>query len=88
MPEEKPQDPPAPVRRTRYQKQAEPGSVGLLVGGAITLTLAAGVVLVLVGGALTPTQGARASTRLEWVERRAELDRIAAQAEADGKLRR
>ena len=88
MPEEKSQDPPAPAGRKRYQKQPEPGSVGLIVGGVVTLTLAAGVVFVLVSVAMTPTQGARASTRLQWVERRAEIDRIVAQAEADGKLRR
>jgi len=73
MPEKKPKDPPSP---------------GHVVAEIVTLTLATGVVFFLVAASIMPTQGARASTRLQWVQRQAELDRIADQAEADGKLRR
>jgi hypothetical protein len=87
MPDQPPPSPPE-RRRVRYQKPLKPGQGGVLAGAAVCLTLGAGVVLVLVSGAMSPTQGSRASTRLRWEERRAEINRIADQAEADGKLRR
>jgi hypothetical protein len=65
-----------------------PVSVGHVIAEGVTLTLAAGVVFLLVSAVATPSQGARASTRLQWVKRQAELDRLADQAEAEGKLRR
>jgi hypothetical protein len=86
MTEEAHPDPARKPRRLRYQKQPEPGSVGTLIGVTLTLTLGTGVVLVLLSGALTPSQGARASTRLQWAERRAEIDRAVEQAQAEGKL--
>jgi len=87
MTDERHPEPVPKPRRVRYQKQPEPGSVGTLIGVTITLTLGTGVVLVLLSGALTPSHGARASTRLQWAERRAEIDRAVEQAKTEGKLR-
>ena len=59
------------------------------LAGALFVILAAGVTsgFFLISACGRGTQGARASTRLRWEERRVELDRAASQAEAEGRAR-
>jgi len=79
--------PDKPPRRRRYVKEAEPHH-NLIAGAIVVMVAGATGLVVLASGGLTATQGARASTRLKWELRQAEVDQIAAKAEAEGKLRK
>jgi hypothetical protein len=67
----------------------EPGKshpLSITLGGAlIVLTATAIGAVVLVRAVPCRTAGARASTRLQWEERRAEIDDAVRRAEAEGK---
>ena len=78
---------PAPRLPRRYIKAAQPGHNFLAVG-LIVLGAAGGGLFVLVHAGMRSTAGARASTRLKWDLREAELDRAIAKAQAEGKLRK
>ena len=62
-------------------------SAGGFAAVVIVLVVGATSALTLVGARTRGTQGARLSTRLQWEERRIELQEAATRAEAEGSLR-
>ena len=65
----------------------QPGSVFVVTAFAMVLIAGASGVFMLVSARCGATQGARLSKRLQWEERRTEIDKAVAQAKAEGKLR-
>jgi hypothetical protein len=72
--------PPTPIESTRAEQ------AGGLALGAILLTAAGAGALLLIGGTMTPAVGATRSAKLEWEQRKLQIEQAERDAQVDHQL--